>query len=393
MYSPLFIQLKDTSGRLPDLMKNIRQRIKKDRRNPPIGSNHQLADEMTRVLLTIAACTAVILSIAGLLMKEPVSPISVAVALITASWLLPWAWFWHRIPTVLNRGLILVSLFGVQARFTAGWIISPASDAPVAILTGLIYAPLILFIVALYEGRNRGVLVGMVSALLMGGSIIVGSQRPEMREIYLSDWRLGILVSLCIGTYTFYLARWSDQQSKMENSALQVSMLERDANTDPLTQLLNRRSLDVIVCNWIAMGGPIGVLLLDLDHFKKINDEHGHEVGDEVLRAVSKTIRGTARGDDVVIRWGGEELMVITRSAEISALTGFAERLRYAVHNIKQSNLPAVSASIGVSRYVDTEDFVKTTVARADRALYAAKNAGRNCVHCIWESADVNHYK
>ncbi len=224
----------------------------------------------------------------------------------------------------------------------------------------------------------------MMSAAIMGASVVIGSQRPEMQSIHFNDWRLGIVISLCLGAYTFYLAKFSDQQRALEDSALQLTLLEREANTDKLTRLLNRRGLDVIVTNWTVAGQQFGILLLDIDHFKQVNDTYGHDVGDKALRIISDTLRATARDDDVLVRWGGEELMVITRSAEKTALTGFAERLRRAVSEINDPNIPPITVSIGVSRSAVGEDFEDIIVVRADKALYAAKESGRNAVKTRW---------
>ena len=370
-------RLKAKASALSELTKG-------ERRNPPIGSNHQLALEMTRVLAAIGGVTAVTLSIAGLLIFDSISSISVAFATVVAVCLMLWWWHWQRIPTLFNRKIVLLALLAVEIRFIAGWLFSPPADAPPAILTGLVYVPLILFIVALFEGRRRGIFIGMMSAVIMGASVVIGSQRPEMQSIHFNDWRLGIVISLCLGAYTFYLAKFSDQQRVLEDSVLQLTLLEREANTDKLTRLLNRRGLDVIVTNWTVSGQQFGILLLDLDHFKQVNDTYGHDVGDNALRIVSDTLRATARDDDILVRWGGEELMVITRSAEKAALTGFGERLRQAVSQINDPDIPSITVSIGVSRSSVGEDFEKVIVVRADKALYTAKASGRNAVKALW---------
>ena len=136
--------------------------------------------------------------------------------------------------------------------------------------------------------------------------------------------------------------------------------------------------------NWTVSGQQFGILLLDLDHFKQVNDTYGHDVGDNALRTVSDTLRATARDDDILVRWGGEELMVITRSAEKAALTGFGERLRQAVSQINDPDIPSITVSIGVSRSSVGEDFEKVIVVRADKALYTAKASGRNAVKALW---------
>lgn len=170
----------------------------------------------------------------------------------------------------------------------------------------------------------------------------------------------------------------------MEDSSVQLLRLERAANTDPLTQLLNRRGLDVIVERWVADSDKMGVLLLDIDHFKKVNDDYGHDIGDQALRKISNIIRATSRDDDVVARWGGEELLVITRSSDKPALKEFSERLRKAVSDINIAGLPPLTVSIGVTQHFSHEAFEQSTLVRADEALYTAKNEGRNLVRYSW---------
>ena len=355
-----------------------------DRRQPPLGSNHDLANSITRGIIISAGILAMIMSIAGLLMADTVSHISLGFAGIVTVLLVSWISRWESISTATNRRFVLIALALVQGRYLTGWLVTDAADAPGAILTGLIYTPLILFVAALYEGHRRGIIIGLTSAILMGGTIIVGSQRPEMAEIHFNDWRLGLIVGFSISAYTFILGLWSEQQSILEDSSVQLLRLERAANTDPLTQLLNRRGLDVIVERWVADSDKMGVLLLDIDHFKTVNDDYGHDIGDQALRKISNVIRATSRDDDVVARWGGEELLVITRSSDKPALKEFSERLRKAVSDINIAGLPPLTVSIGVTQHFSHEAFEQSTLVRADEALYTAKNEGRNLVRYSW---------
>jgi two-component system, cell cycle response regulator len=160
--------------------------------------------------------------------------------------------------------------------------------------------------------------------------------------------------------------------------------LRRDAQTDPLTGLLNRRSLEATISQRCQARDRFGVLFMDLDHFKSINDRFGHDMGDKVLAAVAEVIRVGLRPGDVVGRYGGEEFIAVVAGAGPESARLVAERLRRAVEEMSLPLLgpKAVSISIGTTvfdpRQVD--ETAKELVHRADLALYAAKRAGRNRV-------------
>lgn len=159
--------------------------------------------------------------------------------------------------------------------------------------------------------------------------------------------------------------------------------------TDPLTDLFNRRHfnnvLDVEVARVVRYGTPLSLVLADIDHFKRVNDELGHVAGDEVLRQVSKTLSTLVRKADVVARYGGEEIaLVLTNTGPAGALV-LAERLRAAVEGLKVTAAGAtvrVTASFGIAVAEPKGDVTNaaTLVRRADKALYAAKRRGRNGV-------------
>ena len=163
--------------------------------------------------------------------------------------------------------------------------------------------------------------------------------------------------------------------------------LRRHADIDELTGLLTRRALLERAEAWqadvLARGRQPAVLLLDVDHFKPINDTHGHERGDEVLRAVSGRLRGTLRTGTPLARWGGEEFLVLLDASGMEEAGAAAERMRAAVggtpFGFGESRLP-VTASIGVAAWPSGEDFTNA-VAEADTALYTAKRAGRDQAH------------
>ncbi len=161
------------------------------------------------------------------------------------------------------------------------------------------------------------------------------------------------------------------------------------AVTDPLTSLGNRRALveqlDREFSRSRRYDSPFSVFMLDIDWFKRINDTHGHAVGDDVLVLVSEILRNTIRQSDVVGRYGGEEFMVVAAETSHARAGALAERLRARVElESKRVDLPAVTLSIGVaSTDVCRETAsVQDLVDLADEALYQAKRTGRNrCVH------------
>ncbi|MDQ0313893.1 GGDEF domain-containing protein [Amorphus orientalis] len=156
---------------------------------------------------------------------------------------------------------------------------------------------------------------------------------------------------------------------------------------DPLTSILNRRGFfeaaGRVRSRSIKHSEPIAALLLDLDHFKRVNDTHGHAAGDEVLRASVARIRETLRTHDVFGRIGGEEFAVVFSEVDETDAQAFAERLRarLAAEPVVWRDVPIeVSVSIGVAVAGASEKRVEALLEDADRALYEAKRRGRNCV-------------
>jgi len=164
---------------------------------------------------------------------------------------------------------------------------------------------------------------------------------------------------------------------------------EERAKTDILTGLPNRRALEEFFrkAQLAAMeqDDPLSALLIDIDHFKRFNDEFGHGVGDQVLRLMAKVLREAVRDIDLPARYGGEELIVILPSAGLATATAVAERIRRSVaecHISRRSTgeaLPGITISIGVAQFQGGESMADL-IERCDRALYLAKNTGRNRV-------------
>ena len=159
--------------------------------------------------------------------------------------------------------------------------------------------------------------------------------------------------------------------------------LAYQARYDELTGLANRRHCDTLLQTEIdrceRYSQPLSMLMLDLDHFKQVNDEYGHAAGDELLRQVAESIVGELRQTDVAARWGGEEFVVLLPATRLVGATQVAEKLRTAVARTTTSDGHGVTASIGCGEYQGGESH-DAYLRRLDDALYAAKDAGRDRV-------------
>ncbi len=159
------------------------------------------------------------------------------------------------------------------------------------------------------------------------------------------------------------------------------------ATTDPLTGACNRRAGDAKLAEafrcWQCHGRIFTVLMLDCDHFKAVNDRWGHDAGDEVLRALVRICGENTRGPDAVIRWGGEEFLLLLPGTGPDIALSVAERLRRAIEAAKiasEAGILTVTISIGVAHAQAADTCVDDVVRRVDRALYRAKRTGRNRV-------------
>ena len=181
------------------------------------------------------------------------------------------------------------------------------------------------------------------------------------------------------------------QRARMvETTMADNARLEQLAQTDPLTQLLNRRALTERIATEMERAtrhdASLALLMIDLDHFKKVNDSYGHLVGDDVLRDIGRLLLNTIRGSDIVARYGGEEFVLLLPETDEVGAVSFAERIRTAVEAYefdRGDDQPALklTASIGVAVFPAARvDTVEDLFARADSALYRAKADGRNRV-------------
>jgi two-component system cell cycle response regulator len=214
--------------------------------------------------------------------------------------------------------------------------------------------------------------------------------------VYLSKLLFGTGLLLATGLFfaVFFIFPQIRKQVKEENKlrAMTESLsqrsrsLERAALTDGLTGMQNRRYFDDALKEYLGefrrIEKPVGLMIVDLDHFKQINDQHGHDVGDEVLRAVANCLKDMTRFHDVVARLGGEEFAVVAPNMDTEKMVRLAERIRKAIGGmvIVSGNVRLrVTASVGLAVW-DCKESSEALYRRADQQLYEAKKTGRNRV-------------
>jgi diguanylate cyclase (GGDEF)-like protein len=224
--------------------------------------------------------------------------------------------------------------------------------------------------------RPKLVLVSGTAALVMflGLGALDDTEASSVTRIAL---RSAYLVALTYAAAVTSRVRWShyDSQATLRRA------LSSLADHDGLTGLLNHRSFHDRLEHHLASqpsGEPVGLLLVDLDHFKEINDGHGHLVGDEVLQSVTAAISGALRAGDHAGRVGGEEFCILLPGAGSDDARAVAERVRVAIAAI--AGPAVVTTSIGLSSGIVGETTARQLLDRADGALYEAKRAGRNRV-------------
>ncbi|MCB9851270.1 MAG: diguanylate cyclase [Phycisphaerales bacterium] len=173
------------------------------------------------------------------------------------------------------------------------------------------------------------------------------------------------------------------ERRKMER---RVRRLEQLATRDPLTGLSNRRAVESILTGngrrTLDRRGEVVLAMLDIDHFKRINDTFGHQCGDRVLRTIARLMKRMAKRNDIVARWGGEEILVCRLNSNLAAGICWAEEIRAAIEKLKlpwDDQLVPVTVSIGVHAE-PCHDSIQSALSHADHALYYAKQRGRNRV-------------
>ena len=284
--------------------------------------------------------------------------------------------------------------------------------SPVFVMLGLALVYVIIQVIVFEPADNIDLTVsvigeaGSTSCILMGAFIV---QRIRQQQLIYSVMFTGLIL-LFFGGISDVMDEFYTQPDHFTNIAedlfqlagsmllfvgmylwaehnrAMVAKLERLATTDELTGMLNRRAFNNAATAEIRRAdrheSPLSVMILDIDHFKKINDTHGHYGGDNVLIEFARQARATIRTEDVIARVGGEEFAVLLPETEISRAHQLAERIRATIEAAGVMHGGAhitITVSIGVAQ-VDEGEGIAEALQRADTALYCAKKSGRNLV-------------
>ena len=254
---------------------------------------------------------------------------------------------------------------------------------------------------------DQGYVVGLAGlvAVFVGGPYIVLSRRDyvpttllPLSGVALIMWWIGLDRFAVINAFVFLaltlvvglmLARVFEATNRRA-FALEHALMQ-EARTDPLTRLANRRSIEETAAAELKRQGrtgkPLALVLCDVDHFKRINDEQGHDAGDRTIRAVGESLRSVMRATDALGRWGGEEFLAILPETDEDEAATLAERMRSTVETTPMPGAPGshVTVSLGVAAALRgpggaADASFDALLKAADAALYRAKAAGRNRV-------------
>jgi diguanylate cyclase (GGDEF)-like protein len=201
-------------------------------------------------------------------------------------------------------------------------------------------------------------------------------------------WYLGLLCAWMILGTAYGTSQWlrmrrahRAQRQRIKELAHEKEKYQKLSTIDALTNILNRHGIDQFLAGLGITGVTASVVVIDLDHFKAVNDQRGHAVGDRVLRTIGEILRAGTRNTDAVGRWGGEEFVLVCPGANLAKAADLAEKLRQKIEErnfIPEDPLP-ITASFGVATSAEGQGF-EDAFRQADQALYLAKNRGRNCV-------------
>ncbi|MBJ7329341.1 MAG: GGDEF domain-containing protein [Solirubrobacteraceae bacterium] len=316
-------------------------------------------------------------------MERRIKPVRVAAMGILGAALIasgPWTGWWPVLVLLISLGAFAVVDHGIEKahapeyRMFAGWALSQFLIAGSIVLSGGLNSPALCWLavpVVTLSARfsNRGVAAGLALTIGLLLAITMGLDHAAvMNDPSNLIFALGAIGAVGMLTTPLMV---SDQENRS------------DARIDALTGLLNRHALELRVSELEMQADgselTIGVIVADLDRFKSVNDQHGHAIGDDVLRKAAERLRTQGRAFELIYRIGGEEFLVLLPGASIQDTTVHAEQLRAAIAESPLAEIP-MTISIGVSASEGGSFDFQRVFSRADAALYEAKQQGRDQV-------------
>lgn len=329
-----------------------------------------------------------------------------AFAAVLTPWLLPnlnayWPVLGGYVVVALALQILIGRRIGGRQRAFWGGVVDLCVVTYLVHLTGSMTSVLVcLYLVvgileAIVAGGRVARGLGVVAVLLYDGLLALelfkvvpyGPEAPEWAPAADPAFRAvmttGLYFTVIMGTTTWIVARVADKLGEREEQLLAANLaLNEQSQRDPLTGLFNRRTLYEVLereLSRVQRGHPLALLMLDLDGFKRVNDARGHLAGDELLQSVAAAVISSVRSVDLVVRYGGDEFVVLLPDTEEQAATAVADRVVDAIAAVGgAADIDApVTASVGVGVAKDG-DAPRELIARADELAYVAKQAGGN---------------
>lgn len=279
----------------------------------------------------------------------------------------------------------------LQAQCCCAVIVTSASYAVQGPMRGAVLSVVVLILVfgMFALSAAQAVRVGVISLALLGGVMLWKSQTDPARyppSVEFLHFLVGVAVLFSISLLSVRLARMRDR-AQQQNTALThaLEQIRRLATRDDLTGLVNRRHMSELLAaektRHDRTGQSISLVLIDIDLFKRVNDDHGHAAGDTVLRMFAEVTSACLRGNDVLARWGGEEFLLMLPATEARPAQLCVERIRTRLAQVTFDAIQpglCITFSAGLS-VLGADETVEVLLERADQAMYQAKRSGRNC--------------
>ena len=241
-------------------------------------------------------------------------------------------------------------------------------------ISGLIWVPVLPAIFSFLAGMRQGALFSGIYLFVFSCSYFSYELVHQVAPVDIQLWIHSVLAYLVVFLISVF---FKGEKQKDE------SILKYAAGLDYLTRIANRRGIVPRIEDEVERAKrykhPLSVILVDIDHFKMVNDKFGHSIGDAVLVETAALLKAEIRGSDIVARWGGEEFVILAPETDLLACVELAEKLRKFIESFEFSNVGRLTASFGVTQFQFNESW-EHFVERGDSLLYCAKNAGRNKV-------------
>jgi len=251
------------------------------------------------------------------------------------------------------------------------------------LVAGLAWFGVVFALAFLVFGTRRGAMVAFGTYVLL----YLGATMSALRGMLADSGSIGVVVFLAAGHLVLILVVWvlARNVERLAVARARAEILELQATTDPLTGIANRRRVDEELMRQVAHAAryrqPFSAVLVDLDHFKAVNDTYGHDVGDQILVAAVERLGSAIRAADLLGRWGGEEFVILAPGTSHADACALAERCREALKvGEEEADRKRITASFGVASFDVDSDDARTLIRRADLALYTAKREGRDRV-------------